>query len=56
MDQPMCDKCYLPMIAVRAKVVRRMTVVTIKCVGCRLEKDIWTNMSLGRRRDPAEEE
>ena len=56
MDQPMCDKCYLPLVAVKAKVVRGLPVVTVKCVGCGLKKDIGTNMSLGRHRDPVEEE
>ena len=43
MDQPMCDKCYLPMIAVKAKAIRGIPVVTVKCVGCGLKKDIGPN-------------
>jgi RNase P subunit RPR2 len=50
MDQPMCDKCHLPMVAVRGKVVRGMPVVTVKCVGCGSKIDIGPKQ-FGRRED-----
>lgn len=40
MSNPICEKCGSPMLVHRAQTVKGAQVVTVRCVGCGMEREI----------------